>query len=165
MIHANGQDVLTYITKLSPDDIQPNAVDVRLDKVFRHMGGQFELYEDGTKVHRQTKEITPSDTNCFYLPPGSYEFICENEVEMGPEEAGFILSRSTLIRNGCNIITGLYDAGYKGLIGGQLNIQSGWAKIQRGARIGQFIIFKAETLHQYDGDYGNEKEHDQKYKG
>ena len=35
--------------------------------------------------------------------------------------------------------------------------------IEKGSRVGQFLMFEAETLSMYDGDYGIGKEHDKKY--
>ena len=35
--------------------------------------------------------------------------------------------------------------------------------IKKGTRIGQYISFEAEALSSYDGDYGINKQHDQKY--
>tara|TARA_R110000772_G_scaffold2311_7_gene8004 strand:- start:3257 stop:3709 length:453 start_codon:yes stop_codon:yes gene_type:complete len=144
------------------EDIQPNAVDLRLDKVFKINNNIFEISND-VKMHRGSTQLPVDERDCFILQPGTYEFIMENEVSIGEHEAGFVLTRSTLIRNGCNLITGLYDSGYCGVIGGQLNVQGGWAVIKRGTRIGQFILFDAESLHKYNGDYGANKAHDDKY--
>ena len=37
---------------------------------------------------------------------------------------------------------------------GALHVNVGPAKIYKGTRVGQFLLFKAESLTQYDGDYG-----------
>ena len=46
---------------------------------------------------------------------------------------------------------------------GALHVNGGPAKIKKGTRGGQFLMFKAESLSSYDGDYGVGKDHDQKY--
>ena len=46
---------------------------------------------------------------------------------------------------------------------GLLHVKGGPATIQRGSRVGQFLMFEAETVSMYDGDYGIGKEHDEKY--
>ena len=44
-----------------------------------------------------------------------------------------------------------------------IHVAHGPAAIQRGSRVGQFLMFEAETLSMYDGDYGIGKSHDAKY--
>jgi deoxycytidine triphosphate deaminase len=46
---------------------------------------------------------------------------------------------------------------------GLLHVAHGPAAIEKGSRVGQFLIFEAETLSMYDGDYGSGKSHDAKY--
>jgi deoxycytidine triphosphate deaminase len=46
---------------------------------------------------------------------------------------------------------------------GAMHVHCGQFSIQKGTRIGQFLLFKAESLHKYDGSYGLNKEHDKKY--
>ena len=87
----------------------------------------------------------------------------ENIITVGEGEAGWVITRSTLNRNGVFITSGLYDSGYNGVMAGAMHISCGPMFIKRGTRVGQFLLFKSETLKLYDGDYGLNKEHDQKY--
>jgi len=87
----------------------------------------------------------------------------DNEIEVGMGEAGFVITRSTLNRNGVYLTTGLYDTGYNGIMAGVMHVTCGRMKIKPGTRIGQYLNFDAEALHKYDGDYGKGKAHDKKY--
>ena len=87
----------------------------------------------------------------------------ENIITIGEGEAGWVITRSTLNRNGVFITSGLYDSGYCGVMAGALHVNVGPMKIKRGTRVGQFLLFKSETLKLYDGDYGANKQHDVKY--
>ena len=93
----------------------------------------------------------------LYLP------VMENIVSVGEGYAGYVITRSTLNRNGLFITSGLYDSGYHGVMAGCLHVRVGPAKIKKGTRVGQFILFEAETLSMYDGSYGIGKQHDNKY--
>ena len=75
-----------------------------------------------------------------------------------------MITRSTLNRNGVFITSGLYDSGYNGVVAGVLHVNVGPMKVKVGTRVAQFLLFKAEALHAYNGDYGNGKSHDEKYK-
>ena len=153
-----GEDLLT---KVQQGDSQPNAVDLRVDKIFKLRNEEFEISES-YKKHRGSVEVEAVD-GYFQLEPGTYEIIMENIVNIPEGYAGWVITRSTLNRNGLFITSGLYDSGYNGVMAGCLHVEHGPAKIEKGSRVGQFLLFEAETLSMYDGDYGIGKEHDKKY--
>ena len=162
MIHISDPNNQSKLTNVQPDDIQPNAVDLRIGKVFRIRSKSFVLSEE-EKSHRGSEEV-PHDANGFWnLEPGTYEVIMENIIEVGPDEAGWVITRSTLNRNGVFLTSGLYDSGYHGVMAGAMHVTTGIFSVQKGTRIGQFLLFKAQSLHKYDGSYGLNKEHDKKY--
>jgi len=143
-------------------DSQANAIDLRLDKVFRILPNLFEITND-YKKHRGSEEILPDAEDFYTLSPGSYEIVMENIIHVGEGEAGWVITRSTLNRNGCFITSGLYDSGYHGVMAGVLHVTVGDVRIKKGTRVGQYLSFNAEALSLYDGDYGISKEHDKKY--
>jgi len=167
MLHIASKKTKSTLTQVRDDDIQPNAVDLRLDKLFAIKPVLFTIGEDNDgkelKVHRGSQEMFPDAQGFFYLNPGSYEVIMENIIDVGEGEAGWVITRSTLNRNGIFITSGLYDSGYNGVMAGALHVTGAPAKIRKGTRIGQFLLFKSESLKKYDGDYGLGKEHDKKY--
>jgi len=166
MIHIAAQDTQSNLTNVELSDIQPNAVDLRVEKIFRIENVNLFTIgeEDGKEIkqHRGSTELFPEDNGYWYLNPGSYEIIMENIIHVGPDEAGWVIPRSTLNRNGLFITSGLYDSGYHGVMAGALHV-TGPAKIKKGTRVGQFLLFKSQALKKYEGDYGIGKAHDQKY--
>ena len=152
------------LTKVQDGDSQPNAVDLRVDKIFRLKDDQFKLIGD-KKQHRGSEPLNVDEFGCWTLQPGVYEIIMENIVNVPEGYAGWVITRSTLNRNGLFITSGLYDSGYNGVMAGALHVEHGEAVIQRGSRVAQFLMFEAETLSLYDGDYDIGKEHDKKYTG
>ena len=163
MIHILGKNSNTKLTNIREEDIQPNAVDLRLDKVFKISDNLFKIDEQNNKTHRSTTQLEPDAEGFWYLEPGSYEIIMENIITVGEDEAGWVITRSTLNRNGCFITSGLYDSGYNGVMAGVLHVNCGSVCIQRGTRIGQYLSFKSEALKKYNGSYGLNSEHDKKY--
>ncbi len=172
MIHLHSNSSKSSLDKWGPEQIQPNAMDLKLGKVFaiKHEN-VFEISEDG-KTHRGSVEIDPKydpDGGQWYeLGPGSYEVIMEGEISIGPEEAGWVITRSTLNRNGIYLTSGLYDSGYKGVMAGVIHIVGNRltkTRIKKGTRIGQFLLFKAEAVSTYDGDYGTGKFDEEAYGG
>lgn len=163
MKHVYGRGSSTTLSHVDDKtDVQPNAVDLRLGKVFKINDTIFEI-TNHSKTHRGSVEVHPDSEGFFNLEPGSYEVIMKNVIHVGPDEAGWVITRSTLNRNGVFLTTGLYDSGYNGVMAGVMHVTCGPARIKKGTRIGQYLSFDAEMLHFYDGDYGVNKEHDKKY--
>lgn len=163
MIHINSDTSNSSLSNVARVDVQPNATDLRLDKVYEILPDVFTI-DENRKKHRTTREIFADPDGYFNLKPGTYEVVMENNVTIGDGEAGWIITRSTLNRNGVFITSGLYDSGYKGVAAGAMHVHVAPMKVQRGTRVAQFLLFKAEALHAYNGDYGAGKAHDEKYK-
>lgn len=168
MINIGGKQSTSTLTNIQEGDVQPNAVDLRLGKLFAiKWENDFEVSNDH-KTHRGSVEIEPDEDGYYNLSTGSYEVIMENIINVGEDEAGWVITRSTLNRNGIYLTSGLYDSGYNGVMAGVMHVignLSTRTRIKQGTRIGQFLCFKSEALSSYDGDYGLGKEHDKKYAG
>ena len=147
--------------------ISPNAIDLRLDKVFEFVQGsqQFTLTADDHKTHTVKVEI-PAVNDWWWLKRGkSYEVVFQGDIKMGEEEAGLIIPRSSLNRNSVILTSGLYDSGYEGVLASMLHTNMVNFSVMKGARLGQLVIWKAETAHTYNGSYGAKSEHDQQLYG
>ncbi|HAY88241.1 MAG TPA: hypothetical protein DCY51_02225 [Bacteroidetes bacterium] len=165
MKHILGPNSRSTLTNVRDGDSQPNAVDLRLDKVFSMGTGIFEISNDHKKHRAGGTAIEPDEEGYYTLQEGRYEVVMENIVSVGEAEAGWVITRSTLNRNGLFLTSGLYDSGYNGMMAGVLHVNY-MARIKKGTRIGQYLSFDAESLSSYDGDYGVGKIHDdEKYKG
>lgn len=162
MKHILGPESKSTLTEVQEGDSQPNAVDLRLGKVFLIRPKTF-IIDEEQKVHRGSVELEPGAEGYFTLQEGHYEVVMDNVIEVGEGEAGWVITRSTLNRNGVFLTSGLYDSGYNGVMAGVLHVTCGPMKIRRGTRIGQYLSFDAENLSMYDGSYGIGKEHDEKY--
>jgi deoxycytidine triphosphate deaminase len=163
MKHVLGPLSRSVLTEVKEGDSQPNAVDLRLGSVFKISDNLFEISNEHKK-HRGTElELKPDHLGYFTLQPGRYEVIMDNIIHVGDGEAGWVITRSTLNRNGLYLTSGLYDSGYHGVMAAVLHVTIAVARIKKGTRIGQYISFDAEALSSYDGDYGINKQHDQKY--
>lgn len=162
MKHIMGPNSKSTLTNVQDDDVQPNAVDLRLGKIFKMSQSTF-IIDEKNKKHRGSFEMQPDQEGYYNLPEGHYEVVMDNMIVVGDNEAGWVITRSTLNRNGVFLTSGLYDSGYDGVMAGVMHVTCGPMRIQRGTRIGQYLSFNAEALHKYDGSYGRGKQHDIKY--
>ena len=164
MLHIMSDESGSTLTEVEEQDVQPNAVDLKVAKIFKINNKDFEISNDDKK-HRGSTEVVPQyrDGLWWYLEPGTYEIVMENIISVGVNEAGWVITRSTLNRNGVFITSGLYDSGYHGVMAGAMHVMTGPMWLKKGTRVGQFLLFKSQALKKYDGDYGIGKAHDQKY--
>lgn len=130
--------------------VQPNAIDIPVKSIFAIS------YAD-VRLTPNDKEIVSSKVKLdspWRLTPGMYEYYSLFEVEIADDECAWVLPRSTLIRNGIHVLSGLYDSGYKGTIGGGIYVgPTSVLELKPGACIGQLFIMKAESTHLYNGTY------------
>lgn len=164
LLHPTSVTTLTEFTGVQEGDVQTNALDLRLGDVFA-IGDQLFTIDNENKQHRSKTQMNTDDDGYYNLEPGHYEVVMENIITVGTNEAGFVITRSTLNRNGCFLTSGLYDTGYNGVMAGVLHVNCGPVRIKRGTRIGQYLNFDSESEGMYDGDYGVGKAHDQLYAG
>jgi dUTP pyrophosphatase len=142
----------TNINNIDDECIQPNAVDLKIDRVWEITNEEFYLGIN-EKRHRKGKALLPV-LGEFLLESGkSYQFETPHYVHIPEGYAGWLIARSTLNRNGIFITSGLYDSGFQNYVGGVMHVNGGPARIQHGARVAQFIYVEAETASMYDGDY------------
>ena len=162
MINIGGNTTTSKLTGIQEGDVQPNAVDLRLGKVYSIKTNTFTI-DETKKVHRGSTALEVDEDGYYTLEPGHYEVLMNNLIEVGEGESGFVITRSTLNRNGVFLTSGLYDSGYKGVMAGVMHVTVGPMRIMPDTRIGQYLSFEAESLSSYDGDYGIGKAHDKKY--
>jgi dUTP pyrophosphatase len=164
MKHPLGPHNRVRITNIDNNkDVQPNSIDLKIDKVFMPQQSVFILSEE-RREHRGAKELSTrvfnNEPDWWCLQPGFYEIVFQNEIRLPKGEAGFVIPRSSLVRNGIYLATGLYDSGYEGMMVSGLHVTVGPFYVKKGTRLAQFLLFEAETLRKYDGAYGNRKQHD-----
>ena len=144
----------TNISVLPQENIQPNAVDLNIDRVWEIGTDEFYIGIDKKQHRKDTKEIFPDSTGEWLLEAGKkYQFDTSHWVAIPEGFAGWLIPRSTLNRNGISITSGLYDSGFQNYVGAVMHIGCGNARIQKGARVAQFVYCEAETDSMYEGDY------------
>lgn len=158
ILHTN-MSAKTVVSPVDEDMVQMHALDIRIDKLYRITSGFF-VPEQGKTSQSRKEEIIPTvepvmpPREIFCLAPGVYSFEAVQSVEMAEGEAGWLVPRSSLTRNGVDVRSALYDAGYKGGVNGIIIVHGHHGcSIEKGARIAQFVIVKAETAKLYDGQY------------
>lgn len=156
MFRAGGA-VADHVSPLEDEQVQPNGVDLTLHSLAEPIDAGRIGRSDKTIADRQAvmpSEVT-DEREIYYLPPGAYLARYRERIAVPTEHVGFVLPRSSLMRNGCMLNTAVWDAGYEGQGAGLLVVHHD-VEIERGARIGQFVLAAAEHTGTYDGSYQGE---------
>ena len=153
----SGQFVAEHVTPVEPIQVQPNGVDLTVARVEEPIDAGRIGIDDKSIGDRQ--EVPPSevtdDTAVYYLPPGAYVIRYGETVAVPDGHVGFIYPRSSLLRNGCMLHTAVWDAGYRGAGAGLLTVHHD-VELERDARIGQFVLARANHETSYEGSYQGE---------
>jgi len=156
-----------WLRGISEEFIQPNAIDIPINELWKMKSNStFYLFRN-SKKHRQRTKVQPlnfidSEQPVWILKTGVYDYFSKAYVEMPEGIVGWIVTRSTLNRNGVFIHSGLYDSGFKGHLNGSIYVLGGQAIIQPGSRIAQFIMAESDNAKIYTGGYNvNEGEYDE----
>ena len=133
--------------------------DLTLKEVKQINGGI--VMADKTIVDEYTEIMPTKNANgklIYKLEPGTYSITFEQGVKLPTNRAAFIRHRSSILRCGGIITSGVYDPSfYVDEMGGVL-IATKPIIIERGARVAQIIMFESQESQAYDGQFQGNKD-------
>ncbi len=157
-MYRSGSFVADHVSPTTPDQVQPNGVDLTVDVVFEQLEpGRIgrDGKQIGDRIARPYEEREQKAPETYYLPAGSYIVRYGERIEIPSDHIGFVYPRSSLMRNSCMLNTAVWDAGYEGRGEGLLQVHHD-IEIERGARIAQLVFAAADHDGVYDGSYQRE---------
>ena len=147
---------------IDPNDgecaLQQNGIDLRLDEVQVADGAS--VFTLGKKADIRCKyyKLEPdSDNNRFPLfPDRQYALDFMELVDVPENMFAYIFVRSSLNRYSGIFLTGAWDSGFRGRLGGIFRPYIP-TFIERGVRVAQIVFFSADTHRMYEGQYKDQK--------
>lgn len=149
----SGAFVAEHVEPLRPSQVQPNGVDLTLGSVFVQTSPG--RVERGGKTIGGRAEVPAGEEGMVALDPGGYVVRYGERVRIPEDHVGFILPRSSLMRNSCMVNTAVWDAGYAGRGEGLLQVYHA-VELEVGARVAQLVLARADHEGTYDGSYQGE---------
>lgn len=155
----DGQPPLLSEMPDRESQIQPNGVDLTLERVSRLRGPGHIGRTNTERVLPATEDLVFEPDGSIYLPPGAYQVRFNEVVNLPPALMAYARPRSSLLRCGVALHTAVWDAGYRGR-GVSLMVVYNPAgfRLTRDARICQLVFHRlAEaTTVAYNGAYLHE---------
>src|SRR5690606_6916154 len=114
------------------------------------------------KIMRTSKEIAPyleanldGELGWLFQEGNTYDCLSDFYVDLPSGVAAMMVTRSTFVRNGLFWISGLFDTGFKGHIGGVVHTDHAHASVAKGTRIGQIIFIASDSAGMYAGGWNH----------
>lgn len=159
-----------WVTGIHNDNqVQPNAIDFTLDRVFYIRGrDSFVISEEGKQMRsvveadpvldRRYKEQTGKELYFWHLREPFIDGTSDVYVDLPEGVAAMLVIRSSFSRNGIFLTSGLYDSGFKGHLGFLLhNRAPGLFSVAKGTRVGQVMFVRADSAKLYGGGWSHEE--------
>ncbi|WP_238477380.1 deoxyuridine 5'-triphosphate nucleotidohydrolase [Natranaeroarchaeum sulfidigenes] len=148
----SGRFVAEQLSSVTDEQIQPNGVDLTVANVFEQTeSGRID--RDGKSIGERQELATSA--GAYHLDPGHYIARYGETISIPEGHIGFVLPRSSLMRNSAMLHTAVWDAGYTGRGEGLLDVNYE-LELQQDARIAQLVLSRAEHVGSYDGSYQEE---------
>jgi len=116
---------------------------------------------DKTAVEEYT-EVTPYMSEVgkllFKLDPGTYSLTFEQGVKLDTHHTAFIRHRSSVLRCGGIITSGVYDPGFEVDEMGAILVATKQLVVEKGARVAQIVLFENYSADAYTGQWQGAKD-------
>ena len=133
--------------------------DLTLKEVKQINGGI--VMADKTIVDEYTEIMPTKNANgklIYKLEPGTYSITFEQGVKLPTNRTAFVRHRSSVLRCGGIITSGVYDPGFAVDEMGGVLIATKSIIIEKGARVAQIIMFENQESEAYDGQFQGNKD-------
>ena len=94
----------------------------------------------------------------YTLEPGTYSLTFEQGCKLDAKHTAFIRHRSSVLRAGGIITSGVYDSGFEVDEMGAMLIATERIVLEKGARCAQIIMFENYEAELYDGQFQKGKD-------
>ena len=102
--------------------------------------------------------LTSNEKFIFELQPGTYSLTFEQGIKLDANHTAFIRHRSSVLRCGGIITSGVYDPGFEVDEMGAVLIVAKPLMLERGARVAQIVMMENNPAELYDGQWQKGKD-------
>jgi len=148
LLQANGKGAKAQV-----------GYDLTLKEVKQIVGGTVSSDKTVVLPYLEVPTFTKEGKIVYNLSPGSYSLTFEQGVKLPSNKTAFIRHRSSVLRCGATITSGVYDPSFYVDEMGAVLIATRPITIEKGARVAQIIVFDNNDAEAYNGQWLGEKDY------
>ncbi|MFW9904264.1 MAG: hypothetical protein ACFFFH_08040 [Candidatus Thorarchaeota archaeon] len=137
-------------------DVQPNGIDISIGRLFQLSGTVKLISKKELRKYPELLELKPLN-DFWHLDPNFYLVEVAEEIIIPNDAIGYVAPRSTLLRMGATVFSGIWDKGFQGIGDnhGRILLQTSLPfQIHTSAAIAQMIFISAvDDMTVYQGNY------------
>ena len=155
----NAEQQLQYLSTRGLGSKAQVGYDLTLKSINAINGGT--VLADKTIVEEYTPVVPyMSETGkmLYQLAPGTYSLTFDQGCKLATNTTAFIRHRSSILRCGAIITSGVYDPGFEVDEMGGVMIATKEIVIEKGARVAQIVMFENHTAEAYNGQWQGNKD-------
>jgi len=154
----NGNFVKNCLINTQFGKVSPNGFDLSLKEVKKIQGTG--IIDSFTTVLPEYISIPKDESDIYVLEQGIYSITFNEGGKIFPNHCGMIKPRSSLVRSGAFILSGLYDTGFEcENFGAILYVINPFGiRIKSNSIVAQLILIYAEQTFNYNGRWQKEKD-------
>lgn len=133
--------------------------DLTLHSIKKIVGGV--ITQDKTSPHPYQEihpSVGPTGKLIYSLSPGVYSLTFDQGIKLPNDRTAFIVHRSSIVRCGSFITSGIFDPGFEvDQMGAVLFVQEGLL-VEKGARVAQLFVHENYDAELYSGQWQGDKD-------
>jgi len=153
MIISSNDSIAGLVNEEIQD--QPAGTDLTVARIERLTGRGRIDFDNSKREIAQGKEVQAGK-----LDGGeAYRVTYNEKISVPPDAIGLVFPRSSVMRNGCHLVTAVWDPGYEGRGQGLLQVLNpAGVVLEENARVAQMIFLEMaqEVEEGYSGEYQGE---------
>lgn len=142
-----------YLKNWDPKDLAQVGLDVRIARLYHLDNSAKAMVKEKIRAFASRTLLYPMNGEYDLIPGQVYEFESDIVVSMPVDAAGLIVHRSSMLRNGVIVTSGIWDPGFTGNLNGFILPQACTVTVGQFERVGQFVVWEASACSQYTGIY------------
>ena len=151
---VSGKDNIEDLVNGEIQD-QPAGTDLTVGRIEKFADSGRIDFDNSSRKIAQGEEVSPGK-----LDGGeAYRVTYNEKISVPPDAIGLVFPRSSVMRNGCHLVTAVWDPGYEGRGQGLLQVLNpAGVVLKENARVAQiiFIEMDQEVEEGYRGEYQGE---------
>lgn len=137
--------------------LQSAGFDLTLRDVYTYRQEGRVDFDNSERRIAKTKKLKPDNDDWYFLAPGAYKILINESVSIPKDVVVLARTRSSLLRNGAFIESGVGDPGYSGNYQCLLVVRNPHGiHLKKYSRIVQLVFFSTEETVPYVGIYNEE---------